>query len=239
MAKPLRSFALFLVPLFVLTLACSALSGPQINAETVVPGIESTLQSALPTEVPQQTTSDILFSDDFSDPSSGWDQVQAAEGVTDYENGHYRIFVDQTQHDYWANPGLSFSDVQVEVDATKTSGPDDNDFGLLCRYQDTENFYAFLISSDGYYSIMKYSGGGSETLGAEAMLSTDVVVQGEASNHIRADCVGESLSLYVNGQLLHTVTDSTFASGDVGLIAGTFDVTGTDIAFDDFVVLQP
>jgi hypothetical protein len=218
MAKPLRSFALFLVPLLVLTLACSALGGPEISA----PGDPS-----------------VLFSDDFSDPDSGWDRVQADEGVTDYDNGQYRIFVDQSQHDYWANPGLSFTDVQVEADATKIGGPDDNDFGLVCRYQDTENFYAFLISSDGYYSIMKYSGGSSETLGADAMLSTDAVIQGDSTNHLRADCIGDSLTLYANGERLHAVTDSAFSSGDVGLIAGTFDEPGADIAFDDFVVLQP
>ncbi len=235
MAKPLRSFALFVVPLLVLTLACSALSGPELNAETIVPGIESTLL----TEVPEQVSANILFSDDFSDPDSGWDRVQTDEGLTDYDNGQYRIFVNQVQHDYWANPGRSFTDVQVEADPTKAAGPDDNDFGLICRYQDTENFYAFLISSDGYYAIMKYSGGSSEILGADAMLSTDAVNQGNATNHLRADCVGDSLSLYANGELLHSVTDADFASGDVGLIAGTFDAAGADILFDDFVVYQP
>ena len=220
MAKPLRSFALFLVPLLVLTLACSALGGPAVEA-------------------PPADGTNVLFSDDFSDPDSGWDRVQAEEGVTDYDNGQYRIFVDQAQNDYWANPGRSFTDVQVEADATKIGGPDDNDFGLICRYQDTENFYAFLISSDGYYAIMKYSGGSSETLGADAMLSTDAVLQGDTTNHIRADCIGDSLTLYANGEQLHAVTDSAFSSGDVGLIAGTFDEPGADIAFDDFVVRQP
>lgn len=220
MAKPLRSFALFLVPLMLLTLACSALSGPKVEA-------------------PPESGANVLYSDDFSDPESGWDRVQADQGVTDYENGRYRIFVDQSQHDYWANPGQVFSDVQVEADATKVAGPDDNDFGLICRYQDTENFYAFLISSDGYYAIMKYSGGGSETLGSDGMLASDAVLQGATTNHLRADCVGDNLSLYANGELVHSVSDSTFTSGDVGLIAGTFEETGTDIAFDDFVVLQP
>lgn len=214
MAKPLRSFALFVVPLLILTLACSSLSGGEAD-------------------------SSVLYRDDFSDTSSGWDRVQTDEGLTDYDNGQYRILVNQSQHDYWANPGRSFTDVQVEADATKAAGPDDNDFGLICRYQDTENFYAFLISSDGYYAIMKYSGGNSQILGADAMLSTDAVNQGNGTNHLRADCVGDSLSLYANGELLHSVTDADYASGDVGLIAGTFDAVGADIVFDDFVVYQP
>jgi hypothetical protein len=217
MAKSARAFAVFIVPLVLLTLACSAVGG----------GAEPTEQAG------------VLFSDDFSDPDSGWDRVQSDEGVTDYENSAYRIFVDQSQHDYWANPGRSFGDVQVEVDATKIGGPDDNDFGLICRYQDVENFYAFLVSSDGYYAILKYSGGGSESLGSDGMLQTDELNLGAATNHIRADCIGNTLTLYANGSQLHSTTDSEFSSGDVGLIAGTFDEPGTDISFDDFVVLEP
>ena len=33
--------------------------------------------------------------------------------------------------------------------------------------------------------------------------------------------------------------DETFTTGDVGLIAGTFDAAGTDIRFDNFVVSKP
>src|SRR3972149_8658936 len=220
MAKPQRSFALFLVPLLVLTLACSALGGPVVEA-------------------PPADGTNVLFSDDFSEPDSGWDRVQAEEGVTDYDNGQYRIFVDQAQNDYWANPGRSFTDVQVEADATKIGGPDDNDFGLICRYQDTENFYAFLISSDGFYAILKYSGGSSETLGSDSWPPSEAINQGAATNHLRADCIGDSLTLYATGPQLHAVTDSAFSSRDVGPIAGTFAEPGADIAFDDFVVLQP
>jgi hypothetical protein len=219
MAKSLRWFAAFFAPLVALSLACSAVSGPQVDPGEVVPGV--------------------LFQDDFSDTSSGWDRVDAPEGVTDYANGGYRIFVDQTGHDYWGNPGLDFGDVHIEVDATKVGGPDDNDLGLICRYQDTDNFYAFYVSSDGFASITKVVDGNQELMGSENWLETAAVRQGNATNRIRADCVGDSLALYANGELVHSVADSTFASGDVGLIAGTFSEGGTDVLFDNFVVLQP
>jgi hypothetical protein len=53
------------------------------------------------------------------------------------------------------------------------------------------------------------------------------------------DCVGEALTLYVNGIQIASVADSDFAKGDVGLMAGTYDITGTDIHFDNFIVRQP
>lgn len=184
--------------------------------------------------------SNILFSDDFSNTNSGWDQVQEDDGVTDYANGGYRIYVNEVNYNMWANPYKSFiGDVRIEVDATKIGGPDDNDFGVICRYQDVDNFYYFLISSDGYAAIGKKVGGSQQLISSDNMQKVDGITPGAATNHIRADCVGSELKLYVNGNLIATATDSSFTSGDVGLMAGTFDTAGTDILFDNFYVYKP
>ncbi len=186
-----------------------------------------------------QSSGDILFQDDFSNTSSGWDSVRTDEGMTDYDGGSYRIVVGNSQSDFWANPGLSFQDVRVEVDATKDGGSDNNDYGIICRYQDTKNFYAFFISSDGYYAIAKIVNGEYNLIGFDSMQPSDTIRQGSATNTVRADCVGSSLTLYVNGDQVHSVDDDAYASGDVGLIAGTFDTPGTDILFDNFAVYRP
>ncbi|RMF42055.1 MAG: hypothetical protein D6755_11910 [Anaerolineae bacterium] len=181
----------------------------------------------------------ILFQDDFSDSNSGWDAVRVDEGITDYENGAYRIFVNMQNNDVWANPGLSFTDVHIAVDATKIGGPDDNDFGVICRYEDADNFYFFIISSDGFYGIGKVSGGEQSLLGMDGMGQSDAIFQGAATNHIEAECKGSQLTLWANGTQLFSTEDSEFSSGDVGLIAGTFDTVGTDISFDNFIVTRP
>lgn len=191
------------------------------------------------TTTTDQTDSNLLFKDDFSDTASGWDQVTTDTGETDYVDGAYRIFVDETGTDVWANPGLDFTDVSVQVEATKAGGPDDNDFGVICRSVDVSKFYFFVISSDGYYGIGKVSDAGQELIGMDSMQPSEVIQQGAATNTVRADCVGSSLSLYVNGEKLDEVQDSEFSSGDVGLIAGSFDTPGTDIHFDNFLVEKP
>lgn len=180
----------------------------------------------------------ILFEDDFSDSDSGWDQRDDETCITDYADGAYRIMVNPSQYDCWANPSRDFTDVIVEVEATKAGGPDDNDFGLVCRYQDSSNFYFFLISSDGFYGIGKVEDGSQSLIDMEQMETTDAVRQGDATNSIQAECKGDQLTLTVNGDEVASVSDSTFSSGDVGLIAGTFDDGGTDILFDDFVVRE-
>jgi hypothetical protein len=213
-------FIVILFSLLFAALACSVL-----GEDSVAPSMD------LP--------ADVLFQDDFSDPSSGWDRIQADEGITDYEDGYYRILVIETEMDVWANPGLSFTDVVIEVDATKVGGPDDNDLGVICRYQDMNNYYFFIISSDGYYGIGKVINGEQMLIGTNQMFPDEVIKQGNATNHIQADCIGSHLVLHINGKKLTDTLDTDFASGDVGLLAGTFAEPGTDIHFDNFVVRKP
>lgn len=183
----------------------------------------------------------VLFQDDFSDTSSGWDRTTSEEGLTDYANGSYRILVSPESYSVWANPGQDFTDVRVEVEATKVSGPDDNEFGIICRYQDENNFYAGVLTSDGYYAFwQRINGAELQLLGMENLGTSDAINQGSASNHVRLDCVGDTLSLYANSQLVGEVQDvSALTSGDVGLYAGTYKEPGADIRFNDFVVFSP
>ena len=182
----------------------------------------------------------VLFQDDFSDMDSGWDRSTFDAGLTDYERGSYRIYVNETSYSAWANPSRNFSDVSVEVEAEKIGGDDDNEFGIICRHANVDNYYVATISSDGFYGfLVRRDGDSLELLNMENMLPSDSINLGNASNHIRLDCVGSTLTLYVNGEFVGETVDSSIGAGDVGLYAGTFSVPGTDILFDNFVVREP
>lgn len=181
----------------------------------------------------------VIFQDDFSRPTSGWDRYHDTTYLSDYSDGAYRIHVLTPNTDAWANPDLNLSDVRIEVDASKAAGPDNNVFGVLCRYQDSRNFYFFLASSDGYAGIGVYKDGRRRLLSDKSLLPSPAVHRGQGSNHLRADCVGYRLTLYVNGQLVAESQAAEWPSGDIGLIAGTYDLPGADVVFDNFSVLQP
>jgi hypothetical protein len=188
----------------------------------------------------QESQSDILFSDDFSTTGNKWDQVSDNAGSTDYYNDAYRIVVNTNNYYAWANPGNeSFIDTHIEVDATKNGGPDDNDFGLICRYIDKSQFYFALISSDGYYGILKMTPDGIKIIGKDNLLESDLITQNAIPYRIRFDCIGSTLTLYVNDALLDQQTDIDYTAGNVGLLAGSFATAGTDILFDNFVVYKP
>jgi hypothetical protein len=191
------------------------------------------------TVIPNQLNN-VLFADDFSDPNSGWDIVDTTNYYSDYYQNSYRMIINTDMSDSWANPGNNvFTDVTIEVDATKNAGPDDNDFGVICRYQNENEFYYAVISSDGFYGILKVTSDSTTQLGFDELQPSNAIDQGTTTNKLRFDCVGDVLTLYVNGQQIDRQIDSTYSAGNVGLIAGTYDTPGTDILFDNFIVTQP
>lgn len=180
----------------------------------------------------------VLFQDNFAQPSSGWDRLKAAEGIMDYDGGGYRILVNSLNTNFWSTPHKNFADVRLEVDAGKLGGPDENRIGLICRFTGND-YYFFLISSDGFYGIGIYINGQAVLLGQTEMQANSNIKTGLAVNHLRGDCAGDTLTFYVNGFQMASVKDSILKSGDVGILAGTFSQPGVDVILDNFVALKP
>lgn len=198
------------------------------------------LSSCASLPIPAVTTAnagDILYQEQFESSSTGWARIANDNGIMDYDGGGYRILVRQPKLNVWSPSEHSFSDVRVEADVIKLHGPDENRMGLMCRYQDG-NYYFFMISNDGYYAIGKFIGGLTLLLGQSEMQASDAVQVG-TMNHLRADCIGNQLTFYVNFTQVASATDPDFSSGDVGVVAGAFLEPGVDVLFDNFVVLQP
>jgi len=180
----------------------------------------------------------LLFMDDFSDPRSGWDTSQSEVDLKEYSPHGFWIVVNSTNVKSWSRPHLNFADVNISVRTTKITGPDNNLFGVICRYQDESNYYSFLIGSDGYYAITKTKDGHEQIIGRTAMDFSYDIQQGNTENVIMADCVKSNLTLYVNGVKLIDVVDEELAYGDVGIIVGTDEQPGAAILFNNFVVMN-
>jgi hypothetical protein len=188
---------------------------------------------------PEVSAGSVLFQDDFARTTSGWDRYKDEAYSANYVNGAYQINITTPNTQAWARPNLEFNDVRVEVMATKTDGPDDNMFGVICRYQDAQNFYFFVLSSDGYSGIGVYRNGKERLISADAMHPSPLIQSGDSPNHIRAECIGTQLTLFINGSLATQVSVSNAQPGDVGLIAGAYETAGVEIRFDQFSVTKP
>jgi hypothetical protein len=180
-----------------------------------------------------------LFADDFSNAKSGWGSAQAQPGQAGYADGAYRFRIEAAGVNFWSHPGRSYTFSRTEVDVAPVPDTTPGRMGLLCRLVDNQNFYFFVVSSDGYFGIGKTKEGQANLLGMEQMARHEAIHTDGQVNRLRADCIADLLIFYVNDTLVGSAIDSEFERGDVGILAGSFEQGGVDILFDNFVVYKP
>lgn len=175
-----------------------------------------------------------LYSDDFSNPASGWPAEDTDDILYEYNNGEYRILVRPDQWGAIAHPGFQSSDYVVSVNLRNPNGVYGSygiAFGLA---GDFSTFYTLEIYPDGWYGIYRWDPNDIVTL-SEAY--SPAIYQGSATNSIKVERNGASIKAYANGQLLASVTDGTYTgSRYIGLAVFSYDQPNVDIRFDNFTV---
>jgi len=188
-----------------------------------------------------QAESPILFQDDFSNPASGWMVTKKDYAEFGYLDGEYRILLNKADFNtYSLVPKQTFDNCSVEADVRLAAGPSNGVFGILCRAeadaQTVHKAYVFAIRGDGFYAILKRTSSSFWDAIAYGKESK-AIKPGNAVNHLRADCSGDTLTFYVNGEKLLEKTDAAFKTGGVGLAVTTQPNSETlDVRFDNFVV---
>lgn len=180
----------------------------------------------------------LLFEDTFDNPDSGW-EVGTQGGIKDYYQGTYHIRVSDENIFSWSVAQQSLGDVQIEVDMAYTGPAEMGEMGVICRMQNSHDFYMFTIRSDGGYAILKMYQGNEYFISAQGYQFSDAISKGLSTNHLTVLCVGNKLGMTVNGVHLITVEDSSYNVGDVGLVAGSFEEPDVNVYFDNFQVMQP
>lgn len=196
-------------------------------------GVESAQgQVPAPTEEPSK----IVYQDDFSDPNSGWQEKTWEAGEVAYRKGEYQVNIQKENWLVWSNLDTDMDNLGIAVDTRVVKATGEGDYGVICRYQDEDNFYGLEISEDGYFSIWKRENGEMVTL--NEWTASNLIVA-DRSLRVMAACVNNHLMLGVDGELLADVTDDSFKSGKFGMLVGTFDTGDLTIAFDNFTVYEP
>jgi subtilisin-like proprotein convertase family protein len=188
---------------------------------------------------------DVIFRDDFSSPSSGWDVFDDAGFYGHYEGGSYVLGVPaffQVGGDFNTSTQELSTLTDVRVEATgRLRGNTDALLGLACRAQSPEDYYYFLIQGDGSYYIGENHGAQFENFSSS---SSPAIVPGEAPNRIAIECVdgpdGVNLRMFVNGIAIDTAVDTEepITSGAAGFtVESRRRVNGpAEAVFDDYVV---
>ncbi|MBN1660367.1 MAG: hypothetical protein JXA93_18355 [Anaerolineae bacterium] len=198
---------------------------------------------ASPTPAPvvvKETPAPPTYVEDFDSDDGGWDVYDEGDTWAAYVDGGYRLGVLAAEYVTWANPTWdeSFANFEIEVDVRQVEGPIDNNLGVLVRYQaGDEDYYWFQLSNDGFYSVAMLRDGEWETL-VDWEQSSAIETGLYVNNHVKVVCFHDEFDFYVNGTHLTHVVDDAFATGNIGLAAGTFDEPGVVIEFDNLTIRE-
>ncbi len=209
------------------------------------------------------TPGEVLYAAAFDAAPEDWElysgrlSAQAADGAL-------RITVDEVDKSPYSASTLYFDDFDLRVQSKAVAGPLDNGFGVVFRVQDQNNYYLFLISSDGYYQVRRRVDGEEKLL--SDWIPSSLVNQGlDVSNEIRVVAQGDTFHFYINGervelcipddldaistyadscidgQMQLELLDNSVAEGRLGVIAVTpqFGEPGVEVDFDNVLVLGP
>ena len=128
--------------------------------------------------------------------------------------------------------GYNFpGNVVVETSAQFLQSSMSSHYGVICRFQDANNFYYFSVQDGGNYLVAKYKNGVTKLLGSGKPEYSPAINQ-RGSNLIQLRCVGSELYLSINDVQLGVAVDYDFTGGDVGLIAGAGDEGYMSAGFD-------
>jgi photosystem II stability/assembly factor-like uncharacterized protein len=181
--------------------------------------------------------SPLTFSDDFSDPESGWPEESSEPCVTRYVDGQYEIRTSSTCAQ-WA-PTTHDPSGMVKVTAQSLDA-EPGVYGLVFggRMEPLELYVFWLDPNQQQYALQQLQGATWRVL-VDWTLS-GAVANGDQDNHLAVRQDGERIHLYVNGQYLIAVPDDMTPENNlVGVVHWARQGEWATGRFDDFQTTAP
>ena len=184
-----------------------------------------------------------LLEDDFSKSDSGWGTGTDTDSSVEYSNGGLQIQVFTKNFFIWSTPDTNdYENVHMEVTVNNNGTDPTTAFGIMC-YQQAVNsaFYYFAMTPSGEYAIVEASVALPDVFltNNDQWATSDAITKDAPSYRVGADCGNGTLTFYVDGKQIDSVSDSTYTSGGVGLFAWSGEEpSATDVTFDDFVMTK-
>ncbi len=204
----------------------------------------------------------LLYAASFDEGQADWETYSGRLDAS-IEAGVLRLENGQSESYAFSVAAPRYADMDLRARAVGAAGPLNNGYGVVFRYQNPQNFYAFLISSDGFYSVVRALGGDQRWL--SNWIDTPLIDQGiGAENRLRVVAVGDQFRFAINdqpvqvcipndpdaestyvvgtcveGAMLDALEDSSLTSGQSGAVALTFGEPDVVAQFDDVVIYSP
>lgn len=210
--------------LFLASLACQAVTGGGGSENPAIP---------------DSPTPNVIVSDDFS--AVQWGTGTDADSSVEYANEALQMIVYTTNYFVWSTPDdQDYENIHMEVTVLNNGTDSTTAFGFMCHMQPNDSdFYYLAMTPAGEYAIAKAAEGQTDIFltNNDQWSSSDQITENASSYRVGVDCGNGILALYVDGQRIASVSDSSYASGGVGVFTWSGEeASSTNVSFDDFVM---
>lgn len=216
-----------IVALTLATLACNAVTGGG--------GTDPTGATSTPS--PR-----VILSDDFS--SAQWGTGTDADSSVEYAGDALQMIVYTKNYFVWSTPNdQNYQNTHMEVTVSNNGTDATTAFGIMCNQQAsaTGSFYYVAMTPAGEYAIAKATDGQSDVFltNNDQWGNSDIIAKEASSYRVGADCGNGTITLYVDGQQIASVSDASYVNGGVALFTWSGEeATNTNISFDDFLMTE-
>jgi hypothetical protein len=223
----------------------------QIPTPTLVPPVEDPSSSSQgdvpvlvwPSDIGQQLT-DAYFSDDFSSTEYDWWEVEDETQTWGIEDEHYALHLLTPNYSSWAYPPIEFTPTTIGFDAAVLPGFEQGAYGVMCYYQDENNYY--FISVDPVYqeySIGYIRDGEYETLMEDMWMPAKALKDDNYEiNNVMVVCDPDMITLFVNNEFEAQADVSSVTGGVAAIYGETWEDTpssGFKVLFDNLYAFKP
>jgi hypothetical protein len=242
--------ALFVIVfvLLLVTLACGSSDTTSTDDSTLGSDVATEAPVEV-TEAPAEVETGPWYLDEFDAGLDNWSELystQATESEYEAETDVYTknggVWFDVNLPDtyiYLFNYNYTYDDVAVELEVENTGPHNSQYINLVCRYTEDEGWYEFSVAASGMVQLWRYSEEDGYILIEEG--GSTKIKQGNETNNFKITCIGNELSLFINGDLWQkkAFRDSNYVDGYVGISAGTMNVFPIQVEFKWVEVSEP
>jgi hypothetical protein len=173
------------------------------------------------------------YTDDFSDPDSGWLVYESSNVKYGYTGGTYQILAKQPQTVFWSTPGAKATDFTAAVSARRVNG-NTGDYGFVFGINEEGNWwYQFMIGPNDY-SLWVYYNGNWNAL--KNWTTSNHINTGTNWNRLKVIRKGSNIALYINNQYLMSTNNYSPGWRRIGLVVASPNNGSLDARFDDFAL---
>jgi S1-C subfamily serine protease len=182
------------------------------------------------------------FNADFN--GNNWEYFTLGSGsdkdlVIQQENDYLLFDLgDKNLYVYFMYTPYYYQDVKLTLNA-ENRGRNNNNVSLVCRMaEDGSGWYEFSVESGGVWYLYAVENNDYKILDNGG---TNALKQGREVNEYGLECVGDEITMYVNGSEIKTVKDSTygFNEGRVGFNISSLNVLPITVEVNWFDIAQP